>query len=70
AHAALRRFAEGTGVRVPEQFAEPVEPQRPLGLGERIALLRREPYGARYLMLAIFHLFQGFGYYGFGTLAG
>ncbi|POM21310.1 Inner membrane metabolite transport protein YdjE [Burkholderia cepacia] len=70
AYAALRRFAEGTGVRVPEQFAEPVEPQRPLGLGERIALLRREPYGARYLMLAIFHLFQGFGYYGFGTLAG
>ncbi|WP_226817203.1 LutC/YkgG family protein, partial [Burkholderia cepacia] len=42
---------EGTGVRVPEQFAEPVEPQRPLGLGERIALLRRGPYGARYLML-------------------
>ncbi|WP_175904544.1 MFS transporter [Burkholderia seminalis] len=70
AHAALRRFADGAGVRVPEQFAEPAEPQRPLGLRERIALLRRAPYGARYLMLAIFHLFQGFGYYGFGTLAG
>ncbi|UTV53196.1 MFS transporter [Burkholderia arboris] len=70
AHAALRRFAESAGVRVPDQFAEPVEPQRPLGLGARIALLRRQPYGARYLMLAVFHLFQGFGYYGFGTLAG
>lgn len=57
AYAAARRFAESTGVRVPEQFAEPVEPQRPLRLGERIALLRREPYGARYVMLAIFHLF-------------
>ncbi|KVH02884.1 MFS transporter [Burkholderia sp. BCCIQ04A] len=70
AHAALRRFAQSAGVPVPEHFAEPVQPQRPLGLGERIALLRRRPYGARYVMLAIFHLFQGFGYYGFGTLAG
>ncbi|MDR8068669.1 MFS transporter [Burkholderia cenocepacia] len=70
AHAALRRFADSAGVRVPEHFAASVEPQRPLGLGERIALLRRQPYGARYVMLAIFHLLQGFGYYGFGTLAG
>ncbi|HGL4260942.1 MFS transporter [Burkholderia dolosa] len=70
AHAALRRFADGAGVRMPEQFAQPAEPQRPHGLRERIALLRRRPYRARYLMLVIFHLLQGFGYYGFGTLAG
>jgi MFS family permease len=36
---------------------------------ERVALLRRPPYNKRYLMLTIFHLLQGFGYYGFGTLA-
>ncbi|KWA35619.1 MFS transporter [Burkholderia multivorans] len=70
AYATLRRFADSAGVRMPERFAAPVEPQRPLALGERLALLRRRPYGARYAMLVIFHLFQGFGYYGFGTLAG
>ncbi|MGU7769128.1 MFS transporter [Burkholderia sp. MR1-5-21] len=70
AQAALRRFADSAGVRVPAQFAASSEPQRPLSLSERIALLRRKPYDRRYLMLAIFHLFQGFGYYGFGTLAG
>ncbi|KVL84408.1 MFS transporter [Burkholderia stagnalis] len=70
AHAMLRRFADSAGVRMPERFAAPAQPQRPLALRERIALLRRTPYGTRYLMLAIFHLFQGFGYYGFGTLAG
>ncbi|MFP5303569.1 hypothetical protein R2R70_20535, partial [Cobetia sp. SIMBA_158] len=41
-----------------------------LTLGERIGLLRRAPYGKRYFMLTVFHLFQAFGYYGFGTLAG
>jgi MFS family permease len=40
-----------------------------IGVGERIAVLRQAPYGKRYLMLAVFHLFQAFGYYGFGTLA-
>ncbi|AOK16658.1 MFS transporter [Burkholderia cepacia] len=64
AEATLRRFADSAGASMPARFATSAEPQRPL------ALLRREPYGARYLMLAIFHLFQGFGYYGFGTLAG
>lgn len=70
AYATLRRFAESAGVRMPQRFAEPKVRQRPLGIGERFALLRRAPYGKRYFMLTVFHLFQGFGYYGFGTLAG
>ncbi|QGZ63020.1 MFS transporter [Paraburkholderia acidisoli] len=70
AYAAARRFAESAGARLPQRFAEPKVQQYPLGLAGRLALLRRAPYGKRYLMLTIFHLFQGFGYYGFGTLAG
>jgi MFS family permease len=35
-----------------------------------IARLRQTPYRARLAMLAVFHVFQPFGYYGFGTLAG
>lgn len=31
--------------------------------------LRRAPYNRRLSMLVVFHLFQTFGYYGFGTLA-
>jgi MFS transporter, putative metabolite:H+ symporter len=31
--------------------------------------LRLSPYRQRLIMLAVFHLFQPFGYYGFGTLA-
>jgi MFS transporter, putative metabolite:H+ symporter len=31
--------------------------------------LRRAPYNRRLVMLAVFHLFQTYGYYGFGTLA-
>lgn len=69
-HATLRRFAESAGVAMPAAFAQTGERKHPLLLRERIVLLRRAPYGKRYLMLTIFHLFQGFGYYGFGTLAG
>ncbi|PLZ02633.1 MFS transporter [Burkholderia sp. WAC0059] len=68
AHAMLRRFAQSAGVAVPELSPDP-QRQAPPGLGERIALLRRAPYNRRYLMLVVFHLFQAFGYYGFGTLA-
>jgi MFS family permease len=32
-------------------------------------LLRRSPYNRRLAMLVLFHLFQTFGYYGFGTLS-
>jgi MFS transporter, putative metabolite:H+ symporter len=70
AYATLRRFAESAGARMPQRFAEPQARQRPMRLAERVAMLRRAPYDKRYVMLVIFHLFQGFGYYGFGTLAG
>lgn len=70
AHATLRRFAQSAGAAMPAAFADAGERKQPLRLRERIALLRRAPYGKRYLMLTIFHLLQGFGYYGFGTLAG
>jgi MFS transporter, putative metabolite:H+ symporter len=69
AHAMLRRFAESAGVTVTTIADEASTKRSPIGLRERVALLRRPPYDKRYLMLVIFHLLQGFGYYGFGTLA-
>jgi MFS family permease len=44
-------------------FAEPVVVTNPL---RRLGL---SPYRERLVMLCVFHLFQPFGYYGFGTLA-
>ena len=71
AHAMLRRFAQSAGVTVPAIAAsENVQKRRAMTLSERIAVLRQSPYDKRYVMLVIFHLFQAFGYYGFGTLAG
>lgn len=70
AHAQLCRFAESAGVSLPTILAEGTARPRAMGIGERIAVLRQAPYGKRYMMLAIFHLLQAFGYYGFGTLAG
>jgi MFS family permease len=69
ADAAMRRFAESAGVAVPTIIEEEKARRHPMGLSERIALLRQAPYGKRYAMLVVFHLFQAFGYYGFGTLA-
>ncbi|MFM0653599.1 MFS transporter [Paraburkholderia sediminicola] len=69
AHAMLRRFAQSAAVSVPHIAPEKVINGHASTLSERLALLRRSPYNKRYVMLAIFHLFQGFGYYGFGTLA-
>ncbi|WP_207760613.1 MFS transporter [Mycolicibacterium sphagni] len=68
AQAALRRF-EGAdihevadiGVRPVSAPAKPTNP---------FARLSQRPYRGRLAMLAVFHLFQPFGYYGFGTLAG
>jgi MFS family permease len=37
--------------------------------GSALTQLRRAPYNRRVLMLTVFHLFQTYGYYGFGTLA-
>ncbi|MCP3723224.1 MFS transporter [Paraburkholderia sp. CNPSo 3272] len=70
AYAMLGRFAQSAAAPMPKRFAEPQTRQHPLSLPERIAVLRRAPYDKRYVMLVVFHLFQAFGYYGFGTLAG
>lgn len=70
AHVTLRRFAQSAGVTISAIASEPTSKRRAMTLSERIAVLRQSPYDKRYVMLAIFHLFQSFGYYGFGTLAG
>jgi MFS transporter, putative metabolite:H+ symporter len=66
AQAALNAFAEGSGV-VPTPVAEP---RITATVANSVARLRQAPYRGRLAMLAVFHLFQPFGYYGFGTLAG
>lgn len=63
AEQALRHLADGAPV-VPIT-SEPVR-----YITNPVARLREKPYRARVAMLAVFHLFQPFGYYGFGTLAG
>ena len=66
AQAALQRFETGTSAPadlIEESTTPPVRPTK------SIARLRQSPYRARMVMLAVFHLFQPFGYYGFGTLA-
>lgn len=69
AHAELRRFADSAGSSLPAIVSDGPAKPHAMGIGERIAVLRQAPYGKRYLMLVVFHLFQAFGYYGFGTLA-
>lgn len=67
AQKSLEDFAAASGVAV-----EPIEreSERPsgkaYGLGD---IVRTSPYNRRYGMMVVFHLLQGFGYYGFGTLA-
>ncbi|MBJ8348283.1 MFS transporter [Antrihabitans sp. YC2-6] len=66
AEAALQRFQTGTSAPVDpiqEFTSPPAIPTKPA------ARLHQSPYRARMVMLAVFHLFQPFGYYGFGTLA-
>ncbi|WP_433710261.1 MFS transporter [Nocardia sp. CA-084685] len=65
----LNTFAAGSGVvaaPIDEQAQEAPTPQRS---GSQLFRLRRAPYRRRLAMLGVFHLFQTFGYYGFGTLA-
>lgn len=64
AEAALQKFADGAEVPIfPASSAAPKTTNA-------VARLRQSPYRARMFMLAVFHVFQPFGYYGFGTLAG
>ena len=71
ARAAVRAFASGgdpwledTGDRV---SATPVRTSA--DLTHPLRRLRLSPYRERVVMLCLFHIFQPFGYYGFGTLA-
>jgi putative MFS transporter len=72
ARTALQAFESGpalvcTGDSHEDDEIAPVsEPVRTVSALQR---LRLSPYRQRLIMLGVFHLFQPFGYYGFGTLA-
>lgn len=73
---ALEVFARGAGTSISE-LEKTAPPQAEAGPrlatdqdGRRsLTRLMKAPYRNRLTMLVIFHLFQTFGYYGFGTLA-
>lgn len=68
---ALEVFARGSGMSLGDlEKSAPVQ-EVPSSQDERRSLSRlaKAPYRNRLVMLVIFHLFQTFGYYGFGTLA-
>jgi MFS family permease len=70
AQRALAKFAVGsnmTGVQSNSDSTRGVL-LRP-GPRSAMTLLRSAPYNRRLVMLVLFHLFQTFGYYGFGTLS-
>jgi len=71
AHAALRTFEAGSENRPAD--ADTVAPPQVPGHGDVATSpwmrLSVSPYRERMAMLSVFHLFQSFGYYGFGTLA-
>ncbi len=70
ARAALAVLAAGSAV-ARTVAPTPSEPRIPAVVpANPVARLRQKPYRSRLAMLAVFHLFQPFGYYGFGTLAG
>ncbi len=66
AEAAVAAFSDG---HAPATVPAGPEPQTTEVPTNPIARLRQTPYRGRLAMLAVFHLFQPFGYYGFGTLA-
>jgi putative MFS transporter len=71
AQAALRAFGAGPGQR-PDAADGDAPPHAPEPGAVRTSLWKRlsvPPYRQRLAMLSVFHLFQPFGYYGFGTLA-
>jgi MFS family permease len=69
AQAALNALAAGSVV-VPAQIPGAGSTIATEATANPLARLRRAPYRVRLAMLAVFHVFQPFGYYGFGTLAG
>ena len=68
ARAALRRFETNPMQAADGPRREPA-PDRPVVAVKPLRRLGVSPYRQRLGMLAVFHVFQSFGYYGFGTLA-
>ncbi|HYZ68530.1 MAG TPA: MFS transporter [Mycobacterium sp.] len=74
ARAAMRAFESGAGRSADGTAVEPCAPppQPPTDAAEELSPIRRlrvSPYRQRLVMMSVFHVFQTFGYYGFGTLA-
>jgi putative MFS transporter len=70
AKAALRAFETDARPSQTMTGDEPTQrPIAPITATNPIARLSISPYRERLGMLAVFHVFQSFGYYGFGTLA-
>jgi MFS transporter, putative metabolite:H+ symporter len=71
AQRALNTFAAGSNVPAVQLNTVPDIAHDGVGRPARSGLtqLRSAPYNRRVVMLAVFHLFQTYGYYGFGTLA-
>lgn len=65
---ALAAFGGSPNTAVTPVTADTPDPQL-APTANPVARLSREPYRGRLAMLAVFHLFQPFGYYGFGTMA-
>jgi putative MFS transporter len=71
AQRALNIFAAGSNVLAAQIDTRPAAARGSVTRPAQSALtqLRRPPYNRRVVMLTVFHLFQTYGYYGFGTLA-
>lgn len=71
AQQALNVFTTGTNVRAAQGNTPPDAHRAGVGRPAQSGLtqLRHAPYNRRVVMLTVFHLFQTYGYYGFGTLA-
>jgi MFS transporter, putative metabolite:H+ symporter len=70
AQAAVDVLAAGAPIPPVPERTPPASGATPPETTKPLARLRQQPYRARIAMLAVFHLLQPFGYYGFGTLAG
>lgn len=72
ARAALRAFESGTGPAPAHAADSDGDDDAAAASGPTVSALQRlrlSPYRQRLIMLVVFHLFQPFGYFGFGTLA-
>jgi putative MFS transporter len=69
ARAALAQFETGTESTATEAAEKPQATTTSPVATNPLRRLSVSPYRQRLGMLAIFHIFQAFGYYGFGTLA-